>query len=806
MRFTRSRRWPTWAFLACWLPQVAGQAQISGQTIGQIDIIHVGPAAVSDELIRANIQTKPGDLLSPAKVNQDIKNLLGTGYFHNVNIAWDQGSEGIALTYTVQGKPTLTEIEFVGNEELKTRKIRKKVVSKVGEPIDEKQLFTDAQAIQELYEKRGYRETTVKYVPNINEERGQGTVTFEISESPKVRIRAVNFEGAAAFKLRKLRKTIKTRDRWFLSWLTGSGVFKEDQFLEDREKLRDLYYENGYLDFSIEDVNFEYPEPDRMVITLVIFEGNQYRLGDLRIDGNELFSTEDILFEQTRKGPISRLPMQQGDVFSPTGYDGNNLAISDLYEGAGYLSPRNQGDTRVIPIQSANTEAGTMDIHYQIEEGQQNYIEKVEIRGNTKTKDKVIRRELAVSPGETFNMVGARLSQTRLQGLQYFDEVDLSVEPTDIPDRKNLVIKVTEKAQGTGNFVVGAGFNSVENLVGFIELTQGNFDISKPPLFQGGGQKLRLRTQVGTRRQDYLITFIEPWLFDRKLELETSLFHREFNFLSTIFDEVRTGARVGLRKTLFGSDFIIGGVSYTLENVGIIDVAESASQVFKDEEGRRLVSKVGTTISYDTRAGGLLPNGGQLTRLTSEVAGGPFGADTDFYKVELGTKYYFEGFDEDHIFELQGQVGVVEEYGDTTRVPLFDREFLGGLYSLRGFRFRDIGPKDLTGEPIGGRTSWFASAEYSVPIIERFRFALFYDVGMVYQQAFSFSTDYSYTDSRGNLIRGNTGTYNDNIGIGMRLNLPIGPLRLDYGIPLTSDPDNNSSGRFNFGVGWERPF
>ena len=155
---------------------------------------------------------------------------------------------------------------------------------------------------------------------------------------------------------------------------------------------------------------------------------------------------------------------------------------------------------------------------------------------------------------------------------------------------------------------------------------------------------------------------------------------------------------------------------------------------------------------------------------------------------------------------MGSEMCIRDRYGDTTRVPLFDREFLGGLYSLRGFRFRDIGPKDLTGAPIGGRTSWFASAEYSVPIIERFRFAIFYDVGMVSQQAFSFSTDYSYTDSRGNLSRGNTGTYNDNIGIGMRLNLPIGPLRLDYGIPLTSDPDNNSSGRFNFGVGWERPF
>ncbi len=353
---------------------------------------------------------------------------------------------------------------------------------------------------------------------------------------------------------------------------------------------------------------------------------------------------------------------------------------------------------------------------------------------------------------------------------------------------------------------MGAGFNSIENLVGFIELTQGNFDITKPPLFQGGGQKLRLRTQIGTRRQDYLITFIEPWLFDRKLELETSLFHREFDFLSSLFDEVRTGARIGLRKTLFGSDFIIGGINYTIEQVGIVNVSDTASQIFKDEEGRRLVSKVGSSISYDTRAGGLLPNGGQITRLTSEVAGGPFGAETDFYKVELGSKHYFKGFAEGHILEVQGQVSVVEEYGDSDRVPLFDRSFLGGLYNLRGFRFREVGPRDLSGEPFGGRTSWFASAEYSVPIIERFRLAAFYDIGMVYQNAYSFSTDYSYVDATGATIRGTTGSYNDNIGIGMRLNLPIGPLRLDYGIPLTSDPEHDGGGRFNFGVGWERPF
>ena len=206
--------------------------------------------------------------------------------------------------------------------------------------------------------------------------------------------------------------------------------------------------------------------------------------------------------------------------------------------------------------------------------------------------------------------------------------------------------------------------------------------------------------------------------------------------------------------------------------------------------------------------------------MRTHLAGGPFGGDTDFYKIDLGTKHYFKGLAEGHILELQAQISVIEEYGNSDRVPLFDRSFLGGLYSLRGFRFRDVGPKDSFGEPIGGKTSWFASAEYSVPVIERFRLAVFYDIGMVYKDAFSFSTDYEYRDTprqdngerwpfgpyRPGIFPGKTQTYNDNIGIGMRLELPIGPLRLDYGIPLTADADNDDSGRFNFGVGWERPF
>ena len=350
--------------------------------------------------------------------------------------------------------------------------------------------------------------------------------------------------------------------------------------------------------------------------------------------------------------------------------------------------------------------------------------------------------------------------------------------------------------RNTGNVALGAGFSSVESILGFVELTQGNFDLFNPPWFMGGGQKFRLRAQVGARRQDYELSFIEPWFLGRKLAFSTDLYHRELRYLSRhdLYDERRTGARFGLTRAL-GSDFLIGGISYTLENIGIFNVPTNAPNSIKEEEGDRLVSKVGLSLAYDTRNSVQLPDRGQRTEFRTEVAGGPFGGETDFYKLELTSHWFFKGFFEGHVLEVAGGLGTVDSYGNSDRVPLFDRWFLGGINSLRGFRFRDVGPKDQD-EPIGGGTYWLGSVEYSVPIIERLRFALFYDIGMVYQDAFSFSQGTQ-----------NTGLYNDNWGLGLRLNIPyLGPLRLDYGIPIKADHANQSSGRFQFSVGYQRPF
>ena len=464
-------------------------------------------------------------------------------------------------------------------------------------------------------------------------------------------------------------------------------------------------------------------------------------------------------------------------------------SISDFYGTKGYI------DTRVIARKNPNIQTGKMDLVYELEEGDKSYIEKIDIKGNLHTKDRVLRRELAVAPGETFDMVKVKLSKARLEGLHYFDRVEMQPEPTDVPNRKNLLVAVNEV--NTGNVTLGAGFSSVDSILGFVELSQANFDLFKPPQFMGGGQKMRLRASLGNVRREYEASFTEPWFLGRKLSFSLDLYHRELNFVSLndLFNERQTGARFGLTRAL-GSDFLIGGLTYTIERLGIINVSTNAPQVIKDEAGYSTVSKVGAFLAYDTRNNNTLPTAGQRTELRGDLAGGPLGGDRDFYKIELGTHWYFPGFFEGNVFEVIGRAGAVEKYDNSRRVSYFDRFFLGGIDTLRGYRYRAVGPRDAlsSNEPLGGNTYWFGSLEYSVPVIDFLRLAAFYDIGMVYPDSFSLS----HSGTRG---------YNDNYGLGIRLNIPrLGPLRLDYGIPIHSDPQNRSHGKFQFSVGYTREF
>ncbi|HLX69762.1 MAG TPA: outer membrane protein assembly factor BamA [Verrucomicrobiae bacterium] len=811
--------------LAC-LPALA---QTSSLKVARVDIKHVGPASVSDELIRANIRLKPGDVYTSGATDEDVHTLYATGQFYDIRVTVDQTAAGVVVTYTLQGNPKLTVIKFQGNKKYRDSKLLKKISSKVGQPLSERKLFTDRQTIEQMYQKAGYPGTTAEYSVAIDENAGRATVTFNVVESPKVKITRVDFVGAEAFTQKKLRKIIKTRKHWMLSWITSSGVFKEDQFEDDKERLIDFYHSQGYIDFEIKDVQFEHPTPRTLVIRIILYEGRQYKVGTVKFTGNKLFSDAEIaagirrahpstVVKKQKFGPHG-LQMDTGDVFTPDGLGTNMQDIANFYGAKGYIdvTPFSKNlNVERIP----NTDTGTMDLNFQIDEGQQNHIEKIEIRGNTKTKDRVIRRELAVAPGEVFDMVKVNLSQRRLENLQYFEKVDARPEQTDIPNHPNLIVGVEEK--NTGNLTMGAGFSSVDSLVGFVEVSQGNFDLFHPPTFTGAGQKFRLRVQLGTERQDYEAEFIEPWFLGRKLRLDVDLYRHDLDFesLNNLYDEIQTGGRVSLSRAL-GSEFLVGGVGYTLEDIGILlngnnhrtngpagvpidGTPPNIPNAIIAQKGYSVVSKFDLSLAYDTRNSVQLPDKGQRTELSAVLAG-PFGGTKDYYKLQLKTAWYFKGLFPGHVLELVGETGVADSYGSSSDVPFYDRYFLGGLYTLRGFRYRSVSPREeppfrgepgFSSEPIGGDTYWFGSAEYSVPIIQSpkengvgLRFAVFYDIGDVALNPYSYNMDYL-----------------DNWGVGLRLNLPIGPLRLDYGIPIRTDRFNSSSGQFQFGVGFTRPF
>jgi outer membrane protein insertion porin family len=849
-----------WAYVpilvALLLSSFSSTAQLSQPDdvkISRVDIKHAGPVSISEEIIRANIRARAGDNYRAVTVDDDIRSLFSTRHFYDVRVTRERAEDGgMILTYVVQANPRLTDININGNAKLKTSDIKKKITSKIGESLDERKLFTDSRAIEELYQKKGYPRTEVKATSSVDEANGRGTVTFEIKESPKIKIERVEFVGASKVEQDKLRKLLKgTRRHWMWSWLTRGGFFRDDKFEEDKERLTSFYRERGYIDFDIKDVEIVNPTPRSMIVRIHLFEGRQYKVGQVTFEGTTMIPTNAVSADfkpgRAPKDPTERarwqeaavlnrgFKMKQGDTFTTKGLSQNTEAVENFYDARGHIDVARGGNLRARRI--PNVETGTMDINYQVDEGQKSLVEKIEIRGNTKTKDKVIRRELALYPGETFDMTRVKISKRRLEGLDYFSKVEAEPEATDAPGRKNLLVTVEE--QDTSKFSFGAGFSSIDQLVAYTEVTMGNFDLFHPPTFNGGGQKFRAAIQLGTKRQDYVLAWTEPWFMDRKLRLDTELYHKRANYQSVgnLYDEVRTGVRAGLSKSLprpvvleqlMGAGELIGSVYYNIENAGILlndDLhgnilvpggapgggpfggvgtlsPQNVPSAILDENGYTILSKIGSSLAYDTRNDTRLPNGGQVTTASAEIASSYLGGKRDFYKLELESSWFFPGLAKGHVLELGARSGVVDGL-DGDSVPFYERFYLGGLQSLRGFRYRGISPREFDpnsgtffSEPVGGGSYWAAYGEYSIPVFDTeggagVRLAAFYDVGSVGEQAYNF----------------NVSEYSSNWGLGIRLNIPrLGPLRIDYGIPIKHDEFNRGSGRIQFSVGWQRPF
>jgi len=757
-------------------------ALFAGSTFGQapeeeppkirkIVIEFLGLTSVSEDVVRANISLRDGMTYDPTLIDRDIRSLYRTGLFETieVNLSPTQAPKQIDVVFQVRAKYRVGAVRFEGNKKYSSRRLEREITTSQLVALDEALIKADADKLKEFYRKAGFSQIRVDYVIERNPVTGLGTVLFKIVEGPKVRIRAITFVGNKEIKSSALRKKMETARWQWWSFLTGSGKFEDKEFEDDLEKLRDFYREKGYLDIEIDStkITFSYPNPRSMVITIPVQEGKQYRIGDVSVSGNKLFPS-DVLVRVARVRP--------GDVFAPKKLDEEIERMSNFYGQFGYL------DTEVRLLRRPNVTTGAIDIEFQIEESGKFIVESVEIEGNTKTKSIVVLREILLAPGDVFDSVRMETSRLRLENTRFFEDVDVRAEPTNIPNRKNL--KISFKEGRTGNLTFGAGYSSLERAVFYVELTQSNFDLfNRRSVFQGDGQKFRLKAQLGSRSSELVLAFEEPFLFEKELNFGFQIFRQRSDYTSSYYDEIHQGFEVYLRKRLI--ELVTGRLSYSLQNVEIFNVDPSVIEIFGGL-GKTRISKVGLILERDTRNNLLTPSRGSNLQGIFEVAGGPFGGDVDYYKLEGRLAQYFPLFEpQNQVLEIVARAGVVKEFGDTTAVPIYDRFFLGGQNTLRGFEYRDVGPKATFGEPLGGKSYGYLSLEYSADIVAPMRFALFYDAGFVNKGSFDF-------DPSG---------YNDNFGFGIRFFLLGQPMRIDYGIPLTTDKVNDKGGQFNFTFG-----
>jgi outer membrane protein insertion porin family len=744
----------------------APQAAQSLPIIRSIEVQYTGPQTVSKERILAQMRLKVGQPYSNQVVEQDIEALYKTGSVYNVRIFAQNEGDGVKVIVAVQTRAIMREIEIAGAERIKAKRLRKEIKLRLNQPVNEQQLEEARQKIIDVYQARGFTDVSVQFrVDPIDEKRGTARVVFTVNEGVQGAVRAIHFEGNTHFSENVLRKQMKTRGKTLIHFVDKSGRLDEVQLEQDLDKIREFYQDHGYIDVEVKSVHRERTEKGPMILTIVVSEGPQYHVRKLTISGYQN-TTEDKI--------RALLKMKEGSVYSPKQLRDDAKALADAYGSGGYV------DLVVLP-EGEPAGPAQIDVHYKIDEGVRSFVNRINIVGNTRTKDKVIRREVLVAPGDVFNTVRVDITKKRLDNLGYFAKVETYPEETDIPGRKDLTILVQEKRTGSLSF--GGGYSTVDQLVGFAELTQGNFDLFNWPSFTGGGQKFRLRIQYGTQRRDFVLQLTEPYFLDRRLSLSGQLFYTEADYLSAQYNQRNYGLSIELRKPI--TSYIYASLGYMLQDVDIFNVDPTASDFILSQAGSTLESKIFGSVVFDSRDNPLLSHRGQRITLSPFIAGGFLGGDTQIYGLDLEGSQYFH-LPKDLILLINGEIATVSQWGNGADVPIYERLFLGGSNNLRGFPFREVGPQDVNGEPTGGKSMWRTTIELTFPIIEKARGAIFYDTGFVNDSQWSFGFNHIASD----------------IGVGLRLDLPIGPLRLDYGYPIQRD-GYNGGGHFNFSVGYQ---
>ena len=710
------------------------------------DLAVQGNRRVQEAVILGRVTAKVGGPFVPARLADDIRAVFSLGFFDDVQAKVEDFEGGVKLTFVVTERPFVRDISFGGNKRLDAATLQEKIDFKLGAVYNPVEVTRAAEKLKEAYEEEGYFEVGV--TPEVVRlPDGDVSVTFRVAEGRKMTIDKIVIEGAQGLKPDKIKQIMLTQEREFYIL---RGTVQRQKLDQDIERVVTFYNDNGYIQARVESFDTQVDRATaRVTIRIVVVEGPQFKVGGIDITGNKVLPVEELR---------RRVLLKPDNIYSRTKLQETVKGISEVYGTIG----RTAAD--INPQIALDVPNRKVNITLEVTEGPEVFIERINITGNTRSQEKILRRELPMAEGDLFTTGKLGRAKQKLINLNYFEKVETKTAPGSSKDKIVVNIEVTEKP--TGLFSIGGGYSSQDGALGTLDLSQNNF--------LGKGYQLFLRLRGGTQTQQGTIGFTDPWFLDRPLAAGFDIFNNRRVYqdytINSLGGDVRFGAPIG--------DYGRWNVLYRLSQEQVTGVDPNASTELLQAEGTTITSLVGGTVSRDTRDSLTEPTRGNYSLFGADFAGIGTG-DNRYFRITASTTQH-QPLWFDHVLSGRLMVGYMLGWFKEP-VPFFERYFLGGPNTIRSFKARQISPEDSSGTAIGGNFQVLGNIEYSVPLPFGLRAAVFFDVGNVYGPDQSVHTPIDLTNLK------------YAVGPGLRWNSPFGPVRVDYGV------NPNPTGKEKFG-------
>ncbi len=723
------------------------------------DVRVKGNQRIEKDAILAVVRTRPGTVLDYEKLDKDLRDIYRMGYFSDVKIEVKDGKKGKIVTFIVKEKPIISKIVFEGNKNVSEDKLKKEIGIKLYSMLDYSALRQSINKLKDYYAQKGYYNAEIKYEV-ISMPKNQVIIKYKIKEHKKVYIKKVEIIGNKKIKTKAIKKVMFTKEKSILTWFTGAGYLDKKKLEYDVHRITIFYHNHGFIRARVAEPKVRYDKKlGGFVVTFEVYEGPQFHINRVSVAGDLIKPADEIM---------KVIKIKKGDVFNREQIRKDIESIKKVYANEGYAF------AEVIPLNRYHKKKHLIDLIFKISKGPKVKIERINIQGNTITRDKVIRRELKLVEGDYFSGKKLQESIDNLNRLGFFKDVKIEKRRGSAKDKMVLDVKVKEAP--TGSFSFGAGFSTMDKLIGAIEVVKDNF--------RGLGERIALQIRFGGVTSAFDLDFYEPWMFDRPISGDFRVFRWRRDFDE--YSRKSTGGEISIGFPIKRiDDYTRGWVDYRFDAANIYDVNPFSAYVIRAMEGSSTTSSLTLGISRVSINNVRYPTRGSLNKFSFEYAGGILGGDNYFNKYIAQSTWFFK-FRWDTVLMLQGRWGRLQKRSGG-KLPVYEKFFIGGIDTVRGFNYQEISPRDpVTMEKIGGEKMMIYNVEYRIPLTKDKSFIglLFFDTGNVWRA----SESYSFTDMR------------RSIGFGVRWYSPMGPIRIEWGFNLNKKPYEASS-KLHFSMG-----